>query len=74
LTPQGKYGFNGTVFPDTGLRIEKSEVQIVGGLHKNDFLEASENEPSGYVLVCFRLEVDGRHWQAIYQLNRGQFP
>ena len=40
---------------------------VVGGLHKDDFEWASgQYGDAGYVLVCFELDVDGYHWNAVY--------
>ena len=42
---------------------------VVGGLHKDDFEWASvQYEAAGYVLVCFELDVDGHHWNAVYAM------
>ena len=74
MTSQARPSFSTTVSTNASLRRKRSEFQTVGGLHKDDFSWASENEPSGYVFICFKREVDHYHWQAIYELNHGQFP
>jgi hypothetical protein len=40
---------------------------FVGGLHMDDFEWACRQYgDTGYVLVCFELDVDAYHWKAVY--------
>jgi hypothetical protein len=45
----------------------KADRLVLGGLHRDDFEWASvQYENAGYVLVCFELEADCYHWNAVY--------
>ena len=44
-----------------------SDRLVLGGLHQDDFEWAVEQyQGAGYVLICFRLDFDGYHWNAVY--------
>ena len=44
-----------------------TERIVIGGLHQDDFEWACKHyENAGYVLVCFEMDVDNYHWNAVY--------